>query len=82
MFYSPKPAITVKRDSDSYKTYGSTMKERTEDFIKTQKESDYGYSPSSRFRPIDKDVTGAKAIRVQDIPNGVVGRPVEFESKH
>lgn len=24
-------------------------------------------------------VTGARAIRVQDIPNGAIGRPVEFE---
>lgn len=25
-------------------------------------------------------MSGARAIRVQDIPNGAVGRPVEFES--
>ncbi|XP_013109625.2 filamin-C isoform X2 [Stomoxys calcitrans] len=42
----------------------------------------YGYSSLSRFRPIENTtagVTGAKAIRVQDIPNGAIGRPVEFE---
>lgn len=43
------------------------------------READYGYT--SRFLPVIKDVTGAKAIVVQDIPNGVIGRPVEFESK-
>lgn len=39
----------------------------------------YGYSSLSRFRPIDGNATGARAIRVQDIPNGSIGRPVEFE---
>ncbi|XP_005177800.1 filamin-C isoform X2 [Musca domestica] len=46
----------------------------------------YGYSSLSRFRPIESStatattgITGAKAIRVQDIPNGAIGRPVEFE---
>jgi len=39
----------------------------------------YGYSSLSRFRPIDNNATGARAIRVQDIPNGSIGRPVEFE---
>lgn len=72
----------MKKDSDAFRNFASTMKERNENFIKTEKESDYGYSSASRFRPIDKDVTGAKAIRVQDVPNGVLGRPVEFESKH
>lgn len=55
-------------------------KERHEYSTKT--DSDYGYGSTTRFRPIDKDVSGAKAIRVQDIPNGVVGRAVEFESMH
>lgn len=42
----------------------------------------FGESRTSTFKPIvgDKDVTGAKAIKVQDIPDGVLGRPVEFES--
>lgn len=39
----------------------------------------YGYSSLSRFRPIENSATGARAIRVQDIPNGAIGRPVEFE---
>ncbi|KXJ84329.1 hypothetical protein RP20_CCG011041 [Aedes albopictus] len=34
---------------------------------------------NSGFEPIGRDVTGARAIRVQDIPDGVLGRPVEFE---
>lgn len=42
---------------------------------------DYEFAASSRFRPIDRDATGAQAIHVQDIPDGVLGRPVEFESK-
>lgn len=59
----------------------SSIKERNEQFLKNEKESDYGYTSPSRFRPIDKDhVSGARAIRVQDIPNGAIGRPVEFES--
>lgn len=56
------------------------QKERHEYSTKT--DSDYGYGSTTRFRPIDKDVSGARAIRVQDIPNGAVGRPVEFESMH
>lgn len=36
---------------------------------------------NSGFEPIGRDITGARAIRVQDIPDGVLGRPVEFESK-
>lgn len=40
------------------------------------------FATPSRFQPIDKDVSGgARAIRVQSIPNGAVGRPVEFERK-
>lgn len=39
----------------------------------------YGYV-SSRFRPIERDAIGARAIRVQDISDGVIGRPVSFES--
>ncbi|TMW44339.1 hypothetical protein DOY81_010583 [Sarcophaga bullata] len=41
-----------------------------------------GYSSLSRFRPIESTLQatiGARAIRVQDIPNGAIGRPVEFE---
>lgn len=34
---------------------------------------------NSGFEPIGRDATGARAIRVQDIPDGVLGRPVEFE---
>ncbi|XP_062543155.1 filamin-C isoform X1 [Armigeres subalbatus] len=34
---------------------------------------------NSGFEPIGQDVSGARAIRVQDIPDGVLGRPVEFE---
>lgn len=55
------------------------MKERHE--YSTKMDIDYGYGSSTRFRPIDKDVSGAKAIHVQSIPNGAIGRPVEFESK-
>lgn len=45
----------------------------------TEHDSDYGYT--SRFRPIEKNAIGARAIIVQDIPDGVLGRPVEFESE-
>lgn len=59
----------------SLKQDRNTLKERND------KDIDYGYTSSLRFRPIDSDVSGAQAIRVQDIPNGAVGRPVEFESE-
>lgn len=42
-------------------------------------DDDYGYV--GRFRPIASDAIGARAILVQDISDGVLGRPVSFESK-
>lgn len=72
-----------KQDSNSHKQYTTTTtNERSEYSTRDEKESDYGYSSSTRFRPIDQDVSGARAIRVQNIPNGDVGRPVQFESMH
>lgn len=62
---------------NSSRNYSTTIKEKTERIV-TEKENDYGYT--SRFRSIAEDVTGASAIIVQDIPDGVLGRPVEFES--
>ncbi|GAB0098238.1 filamin-C isoform X1 [Sergentomyia squamirostris] len=67
---------TVVQPTSHYST--STVKETSERFV-TSESSGYGYSSPSRFLPIDKDVTGARAIFVQNIPNGVLGRPVEFE---
>lgn len=73
--------MSLKQESSPLRNFASTIKERNENFIRNEKDSDYGYTSASRFRPIDSDVSGAQAIRVQDIPNGVLGRPVEFESE-
>lgn len=62
----------------SSRNYSTTIKEKSERFVSTEHDSDYGYT--SRFRPIEKNAIGASAIIVQDIPDGVLGRPVEFES--
>lgn len=44
---------------------------------------DIDISTTSGFRPINKQhETGAKAIQVEHIPDGVIGRPVEFQSKN
>ncbi|XP_037903805.1 filamin-B isoform X3 [Hermetia illucens] len=78
--YRPS-AITVKNSENSYNArgnYTTTIKETSERYV-TNERGGGDYSYSTRFRPIADNVTGAKAIRVQDIPNGVLGRPVEFE---
>lgn len=68
-------------------TSSSTVKEVNERYV-TKQEGTNNFSLSngagSRFKPItdtSKDVSGARAIKVQDIPDGVLGRPVEFESE-
>lgn len=73
-------AVNKFQDSEfnSKSNYTTTIKETNERYV-TRQDGEYGCSTS--FRPIDKNATGARAIRVQDIPNGVIGRPVEFESK-
>lgn len=83
-------AITVKSHSNNTYTdksggYIKTVKESSEHVVtesnghSSANGPGYGYSSLSRFRPIDSNATGARAIRVQDIPNGSIGRPVEFE---
>ncbi|XP_052841047.1 filamin-C isoform X2 [Drosophila gunungcola] len=81
-------AITVKSHSNNTYTdksggYTKTVKESSEHVVTESNghgpAPGYGYSSLSRFRPIDSNATGARAIRVQDIPNGSIGRPVEFE---
>lgn len=68
------------------RNYSTTTKEKNERYVVSSERGgdtnrgDYTYS--SRFRPIDKDANGAGAILVQDIPDGVLGRPVEFESEY
>ncbi|XP_017077834.1 filamin-A isoform X2 [Drosophila eugracilis] len=85
--YKPS-AITVKSHSNNTYTdksggYTKTVKESSEHVVTESNghgpSPGYGYSSLSRFRPIDSNATGARAIRVQDIPNGSIGRPVEFE---
>lgn len=82
-------AITVKSHSNNTYTdrsggYTKTVKESSEHVVTESNGHSPaggggGYSSLSRFRPIDSNATGARAIRVQDIPNGSIGRPVEFE---
>ncbi|XP_017837072.1 filamin-C isoform X2 [Drosophila busckii] len=81
--YKPS-AITVKSHSNNTYTdrsggYTKTVKESSEHVVTESNGHSPGYSSLSRFRPIDNNATGARAIRVQDIPNGSIGRPVEFE---
>nr|XP_016928916.1 filamin-A isoform X2 [Drosophila suzukii] len=85
--YKPS-AITVKSHSNNTYTdksggYTKTVKESSEHVVTESNghgpSPGYGYSSLPRFRPIDSNATGARAIRVQDIPNGSIGRPVEFE---
>lgn len=83
---------TVKKQESSSnsllntsRNYSTTTKEKNERYVVSTERggggADGDYSYSSRFRPIDKDANGARAIMVQDIPDGVLGRPVEFESE-
>jgi len=73
-------------DNSDYKTtaksssnYVSTMKESNERFVRINEELEKG-NAFAKFRPIDKDTSGADTIRVQNIEEGVLGRPVEFQS--
>lgn len=78
--------------SNKYTSSGvtsTTMREVNESRYVTKQEANNNFSfatsRTSSFKPIsggDKELTGAKAIKVQDIPDGVLGRPVEFESKY
>lgn len=87
MFACRPSAITVKSHSNNTYTdrsggYTKTVKESSEHVVTESNghsPAAGGYSSLSRFRPIDSNATGARAIRVQDIPNGSIGRPVEFE---
>lgn len=71
----------MQQTSKYERQYATSVTEQNEQFLKNEKDSSYTFASPSRFRPIDKDVFGgAQSIRVQNIPNGAVGRPVEFES--
>ncbi|KAI8118123.1 Filamin-A [Lucilia cuprina] len=87
--YKPS-AITVKSQSNNSYTdksggFTRTVKESSQQIVTESSSAtpnNGGYSSLSRFRPIESTltgVTGARAIRVQDIPNGAIGCPVEFE---
>lgn len=61
--------------------YSTAIKQKNEKFLShARKENDYGYS--ALFCPIEDNAVGAQAIRVQNIPDGVLGRPVEFQSNN
>lgn len=75
-------------NNNKYSSSESTTKVRevNERYVtKQEANNNFSFSTSrtSSFKPINdsKEVTGARAIRVQNIPDGVLGRPVEFESK-
>ncbi|XP_049297957.1 filamin-B isoform X1 [Anopheles funestus] len=71
---SKRPII---EDEGLYRAGGYLKNYRTESNEKYER-----YSSSQLkggFEPIGRDMSGARAIRVQDIPDGVLGRPVEFE---
>lgn len=65
--------------TDNGNSYSRTVTESTSEEVITKINgvSTPAYSTISRFRPIETD--GAQAIKVQNIPNGNIGRPVEFE---
>lgn len=63
----------------SKSNYSTATKQKNEKFMSyARNENDYGYS--ALFCPIEDNAVGAQAIRVQNIPDGVLGRPVEFQS--
>jgi filamin len=85
---------TIKYDADteikSYKYFtdskissnvATSMEEKNEKITSKQKDSSYMFGTTSNFRTIDDNSIGSQAIRVQNIPDGVTGRSVQFESK-
>lgn len=71
----------MQQTSKYDRQYTTSVTDQNEQFLKNEKDNSYTFATPSRFRPIERDVFGgARAIRVQNIPNGAVGRPVEFES--
>jgi filamin len=60
-------------------SYHSTV--RNEKYITTTvRDNDYDYS--TNFLPIENSIAGgAKAIKVSNKPDGILGRPFEFESE-
>lgn len=67
-----------KDDANQRQQYVNTSTSTSTSRINHTSDDDYGYV--SRFRPIERDAIGARAIQVQNIPDGVLGRPVSFES--
>jgi filamin len=59
----------------------TTSKEKNQKYASKHSDGSYIYGTSSNFRTIDENAVGSQAIRVQDIPDGVIGRSVQFESK-
>lgn len=78
---------TTTSSSNKYTTSGvtsTTMREESRYVTKQEANNNFSFATSrlSSFKPIaGGELTGAKAIKVQDIPDGVLGRPVEFESE-
>lgn len=89
--YKPTSTSVNVRATDSYNnsmsgvpktgftSTTSTVKESSERYVTERSGGDYDLYSTSKFRPLDSKATGASAIRVQDIANGALGRPVEFE---
>lgn len=73
---------TETHSNTQYNKFGlsdSSFKERSEKFVSKTHSNDFAYA--SKFVPIDDGVEGAKAIRVNNKPDGFLGQPFEFESK-
>lgn len=68
---------TSKHINSGDSNFATTIKEKNYRYTTVEKDQENGIS--SRFKPIDAG--GASAIRVQNLSNGSLGRPVEFESE-
>lgn len=86
---SPSPVGASNKRYESSTTTNNgyttkTIRETTNEEYVTKREGyDYGrtYSPIGVDRSLLGGLTGARSIVVDDIPDGVVGRPVEFKRK-
>lgn len=90
---SPSPVGSSNKRFESSTTTNNgyttkTIRETTNEEYVTKRENretyDYGgrtYSPIGVDRTILGGLTGARSIVVDDIPDGAVGRPVEFKRK-
>lgn len=68
-------------DTQQTNSYHTTIREHNEVYS-TNSSKDHELEYSSKFLPIEHDIVGgAKAIKVTNKPDGILGRPFEFESE-